>query len=111
MIKVNFIHLTQLGLSFCMVIEIGDEFCWQFTFKEFSEEDHSHNTMSVVFLKEHGDDLLVKNQRNGIERYEFVEKLMESSLFSNPKIKWVTFHGNSDFGYLIKFCLLEEFYV
>ena len=106
----DFTHLTQLGLFFCEVSENGDEFSWQFTFKEFDEEDHSHNTMSVVLLKEHEDNLLVKIQLNGIQSYEFVEKLMESSLFSNPKIKRVTFHGNSDFGYLIKFCLLEEFY-
>jgi hypothetical protein len=32
-------HLIQLDLSFCEVTENGDEFSWQFTFKEFNEED------------------------------------------------------------------------
>jgi hypothetical protein len=84
-------HLIQLDLSFCEVTENEDEFSWQFTFKEFNEEDHSHNTTFVAFLKEPGDDLLVKNQLNGIESYEFVKKLMESSLLSNPKL-----NGRSD---------------
>ena len=101
-IKLDSTHLIQLGLSFCEVTENGDEFSWQFIFKEFNDEDHSHSNMFVAFLKEPGDDLLVKNKLNGIESYKFVNKLMESSLLSNPKIKWVTFHGNSGFSYLIK---------
>ena len=101
-INVNSTHLIQLGISFCEITENGDEFSWQFTFKEFNEKDYSHSTTFVAFLEEPGDNLLVKNKLNGIESYKFVNQLMESSLLSNPKIKWVTFHGNSDFGYLIK---------
>ena len=100
--NVDSTHLIQLWLSFCEVTKNGDEFSWQFTFKEFKKENHSHNTTSVTFPKEPGDDLFVKNKLNGIESYKFVNKSMESSLLSNPKIKWVTFHGNSDFSYLIK---------
>ncbi|KAE8036968.1 hypothetical protein FH972_009598 [Carpinus fangiana] len=99
-LNVDSTHLMQLGLSFCEVTEngeFGDESSWQFTFKEFKEEDHSHNTMSIAFLKEPGDDLLAENRLNGIESNKFVKKLMKSSLLSNPKIKWVAFHGNSDF--------------
>ena len=92
-------HLIQLGISFCEVTENGNEFSWQFTFKEFNEEDHSHSTTFVAFLKEPGE---------GIESYKFVNKLMESSLLSNPKIKWVTSHGYSDFVYLIKMLFIRR---
>jgi hypothetical protein len=84
--NVDSTHLIQLGIPLCEVTENWDEFSWQFTFKEFNEEDYSHNTTSIVFLKEPGDDLLVKNQLNCIENYEFVKKLMESSFSSNPKL-------------------------
>jgi hypothetical protein len=84
--NVDSTHLIQLGLSFYEATENGDEFSWQFTFKEFNEEDHSHNTTPITFLKEPGDNLLIKNQLNGIESYKFMKKLMESSLSSNPKL-------------------------
>ncbi|KAC3627195.1 hypothetical protein FH972_027200 [Carpinus fangiana] len=103
--NVDSTHLIQLGLSFCEVIEngeFGNESSWQFTFKEFKEEDHSHNTTYVAFLKEPGDNLLVKNQLDGIKSNEFEKKLMESSLLSNPKLNGLTFHGNLDISYLIK---------
>lgn len=41
-------------------------------------------------------------RREGVAVKDFAELLMCSGVVLNEDIKWITFHGSYDFGYLLK---------
>lgn len=56
---------------------------------------------SIDFLKQSGINF-EKHQAKGIEVYDFGELIMSSGLVMNEEVKWISFHGSYDFGYLLK---------
>ena len=56
---------------------------------------------AISLLKNSGIDF-IKLQNEGIDMINFVELVLELDIFFEPSIKWVCFHGEYDFAYLIK---------
>lgn len=76
---------------------------WQFNFK-FSLNDDMYNEKSIESLQQAGinfDSL----QRDGIDPHDFAALLIPSGLVCFENVKWISFHGGYDFGYLTKLLL------
>ncbi|OXB69676.1 UNVERIFIED_CONTAM: hypothetical protein H355_010761 [Colinus virginianus] len=56
---------------------------------------------SIDFLKQSGVDFAEQESR-GIDVEQFGELIMSSGLVMNEHVKWISFHGCYDFGYLLK---------
>jgi CCR4-NOT transcription complex subunit 7/8 len=76
---------------------------WQFNFN-FSLTDDMYNEKSIESLQQAGInfDLL---QRDGIDPHDFAALLIPSGLVCFDNVKWISFHGGYDFGYLTKLLL------
>jgi CCR4-NOT transcription complex subunit 7/8 len=100
--NVDMLRMIQLGLSLCD--DSGnapdDAACWQFNF-QFSLERDMYAQDSIELLTNSGIDFAM-HERNGISPMDFGELLTSSGLVLNDDIKWISFHGGYDFGYLIK---------
>ncbi|GAB4836796.1 CCR4-NOT regulatory complex component [Ancistrocladus abbreviatus] len=105
--NVDMLKLIQLGLTFSD--EKGnlptcgtDKYCiWQFNFLEFDVSEDVYARDSIKLLKKCGIDFK-KNNEMGIDSNRFGELLVSSGIVVNDCIRWVTFHGGYDFGYLLK---------
>lgn len=63
---------------------------------------------SRSFLRESfKPDDLNRFKYEGISRIDFSAQLLQSGLIGNPEIRWFCFHGNQDFGYLVKQCCFD----
>jgi CCR4-NOT transcription complex subunit 7/8 len=74
--------------------------CWQFNFK-FSVKDDMYNQSSIDALVNAGIDFNLM-ERDGIDPKDFAALLIPSGLVCFDNIKWLSFHGGYDFGYLTK---------
>ncbi|QCD83821.1 CCR4-NOT transcription complex subunit 7/8 [Vigna unguiculata] len=112
--NVECLHLIQVGLTLSDSdgnlpnFESSHQFIWEFNFREFDLSRDPHACESIALLKRQGIDF-ERNQRFGVDIGRFVELLMYSGLLCNSKIEWITFHGASDFAYLVK-ALTYKFY-
>ncbi|KAL7098987.1 hypothetical protein ACP275_09G053700 [Erythranthe tilingii] len=98
--NVDALKLIQLGLT--LSSSDGRSHCsWEFNFRDFDSDRDLQNPESVSFLKRQGINIL-KNKQRGIESWVFV--LLFWRVFGGPgkKLKWATFHGPYDLGFLIK---------
>ncbi|CCE26997.1 hypothetical protein E4U22_002100 [Claviceps purpurea] len=75
-------------------------YSWQFNFK-FSLKDDMYNEKSIESLQQAGIDFNLL-ERDGIDPHEFASLLIPSGLVFFPEVKWISFHGGYDFGYLTK---------
>ncbi|KFA65995.1 hypothetical protein S40285_07189 [Stachybotrys chlorohalonatus IBT 40285] len=75
-------------------------FSWQFNFK-FSLKDDMYNEKSIESLQQAGIDFNLL-ERDGIDPHEFASLLIPSGLVCFEDVKWISFHGGYDFGYLTK---------
>ncbi|KYK61452.1 CCR4-NOT transcription complex subunit 7 [Drechmeria coniospora] len=75
-------------------------YSWQFNFK-FSLKNDMYNEKSIESLQQAGIDFNVL-ERDGIEPHDFAALLIPSGLVCFDNIKWISFHGGYDFGYLTK---------
>ena len=73
---------------------------WQFNF-EFDKKCDKITQSSLNLLEQSAIDFS-KLKRKGIKHKFFAEYFMVSGLVLNPDIKWISFHGCYDFGYLLK---------
>lgn len=100
--NVDLLKMIQLGITFCD--ENGRQpegvNTWQFNFN-FSLGEDMYAGDSIALLKEAGIDF-AKHQDQGILPQAFGEVLISSGLVLLPDVKWLTFHGGYDFGYLLK---------
>lgn len=78
-------------------------YTWQFNFK-FSLKEDMYNTSSIESLTQAGIDFAML-EREGIDPQEFAALLIPSGLVCDPDVKWISFHGGYDFGYLMKLLL------
>ncbi|RYP18383.1 hypothetical protein DL765_003995 [Monosporascus sp. GIB2] len=73
---------------------------WQFNFK-YSLKDEMYNQASIESLQQAGIDFNLMD-RDGIEPTAFASLLTTSGLVCFDNVKWLSFHGGYDFGYLTK---------
>ncbi|RSL63700.1 hypothetical protein CEP51_010984 [Fusarium floridanum] len=73
---------------------------WQFNFK-FSLKDDMYNEKSIESLQQAGIDFSLL-ERDGIDPHEFASLLIPSGLVCFDNVRWISFHGGYDFGYLTK---------
>lgn len=78
---------------------------WQFNFK-FSLENDMYNEQSIESLKQAGIDFRLLD-RDGIDPHAFASLLIPSGLCMDSDVKWISFHGGYDFGYLTKLLLCK----
>lgn len=75
-------------------------YSWQFNFK-FSLKEDMYNEKSIESLQQAGIDFNAL-ERDGIDPHEFAALLIPSGLVCFDEVKWISFHGGYDFGYLTK---------
>ncbi|KAI5459865.1 ribonuclease H-like domain-containing protein [Mariannaea sp. PMI_226] len=73
---------------------------WQFNFK-FALKDDMYSEKSIESLQQAGIDFGLL-ERDGIDPHEFASLLIPSGLVCFPDVRWISFHGGYDFGYLTK---------
>lgn len=76
---------------------------WQFNFK-FSTKEDMYSEASIEALVAAGVDF-ERLERDGIDPFEFGSLLMSSGLVCDEDVRWISFHGGYDFGYLTKVLL------
>ncbi|TDZ24222.1 CCR4-NOT transcription complex subunit 7 [Colletotrichum orbiculare MAFF 240422] len=81
-------------------------FAWQFNFK-FSLEDDMYNEKSIDSLRSANIDFGLL-ARDGIDPHEFASLLIPSGLVCFESVKWISFHGGYDFGYLTKLLTCQD---
>ncbi|KAL3204853.1 hypothetical protein MRX96_041157 [Rhipicephalus microplus] len=100
--NVDELNIIQLGLTF--FDEAGnpapDSCTWQFNFK-FNMNADMHEKDSIQLLVNSGIQF-AKHSAEGIEPYEFAQLFTSSGIVYSENIRWLTFHSEYDFGYLIK---------
>lgn len=80
-------------------------YTWQFNFR-FSLKEDMYNSSSIESLQSAGLDFAAI-ERDGIDPHEFAALLIPSGLLCDEKVKWISFHGGYDFGYLMKLLLVK----
>ena len=78
---------------------------WQFNF-EFDKKIDKITQSSLNLLEQCGIDF-AKLKRKGIKHNDFASYFMVSGLVLNPDVKWISFHGCYDFGYLLKLLIVK----
>ena len=102
--NVNKLKLIQLGIT--LTNEKGEYphnypyHTWQFNL-EFDKNIEPSHPSSINLLKQCGIDF-DKLKKKGINHKIFAQYLIISNLVLNPDIKWVSFQGAYDFGYLLR---------
>ena len=106
--NVDILNVIQLGLTFSdddgnlpCYRGTGKYCVWQFNFREFNLAKDKYAVDSIELLQQSGIDFN-KNNEKGIDAHVFGELLISSGIVLNPTVHWVTFHGASDLGYLLK---------
>lgn len=71
---------------------------WQFKFSltqgTYAQDSIDQLTNSVIQFRRHSVE--------GIDPYEFAQLLMTSRELLSEHVKWLSFHGGYDFGYMLK---------
>ncbi|KAI0166335.1 CAF1-domain-containing protein [Xylariaceae sp. FL1272] len=75
-------------------------FAWQFNFK-FALKEDMYNQASIESLQTAGIDFNLL-ERDGIDPHKFASLFIVSGFVCFDNIKWLSFHGGYDFGYLTK---------
>ncbi|KAK0722496.1 ribonuclease H-like domain-containing protein [Lasiosphaeria miniovina] len=75
-------------------------YAWQFNFK-FSLTEDMYNQASIDSLQQAGIDFALF-ERDGIDPHDFASLLIPSGMLCFDEVRWISFHGGYDFGYLTK---------
>lgn len=78
---------------------------WQFNFN-FNIEEDMYNLQSIESLQQAGIDFTIL-KRDGIDPKAFAALLIPSGLTFFEEVKWISFHGGYDFGYLTKLLMCK----
>lgn len=81
-------------------------YSWQFNL-QFSLKDDMYSQASIDSLQQAGIDFNLL-ERDGIDPRVFASLLIPSGLVCDEDIKWISFHGGYDFGYLTKLLTCSE---
>ncbi|CAM1502990.1 Fc.00g077660.m01.CDS01 [Cosmosporella sp. VM-42] len=91
----------DLGLASRRAAAQGPFPCsWQFNFK-FSLKTDMYNEKSIESLQQAGIDFNLLD-RDGIDPKAFAALLIPSGMTCFDDVRWISFHGGYDFGYLTK---------
>ena len=108
-LKTNVDNLKLIQLGITIMNEKGEYpknypyHTWQFNL-EFDKNNEKYHPSSLNLLKQSGIDF-EKLKTRGINQQIFAQYFMISNLVLNPDIKWISFQGSYDFGYLLKLLL------
>ena len=111
-LKTNVDNLKLIQLGITLTNERGEYpknypyHTWQFNLK-FDKNVDKYHPSSINLLKQSGIDF-EKLKNRGIDHNLFSQYFMTSALVLNPEIKWISFQGSYDFGYLLKLLLGTE---
>ncbi|TAQ87989.1 hypothetical protein B7494_g3697 [Chlorociboria aeruginascens] len=78
---------------------------WQFNFK-FSSKEDMYSEVSIEALRQAGVDFQSLD-REGIDPFDFGALLISSGLVCDEEVRWISFHGGYDFGYLTKLLICK----
>ncbi|OBT92681.1 hypothetical protein VE01_09681 [Pseudogymnoascus verrucosus] len=78
---------------------------WQFNFR-FSLKDDMYSQGSIDSLQQAGIDFPAL-ERDGIDPFDFGALLISSGMVCDEDVKWISFHGGYDFGYLTKLMICQ----
>ncbi|KAK0711477.1 ribonuclease H-like domain-containing protein [Lasiosphaeris hirsuta] len=81
-------------------------YAWQFNFK-FSLKEDMFNQTSIESLQQAGIDFNLL-ERDGIDPHDFAALLIPSGLVCFDDVRWISFHGGYDFGYLTKLLICRQ---
>lgn len=99
--NVNLLKIIQLGLTFSDQTGTLPKYCtWQFHFK-FNLKEDMYAQDSIELLTNSGIDFK-KHEEHGIDVNDFGALLTVSGIVLNKDVRWISFHGAYDFGYLVK---------
>ncbi|OAY84007.1 putative CCR4-associated factor 11 [Ananas comosus] len=76
-------------------------FIWEFNFRNFDLRCHAHNADSIKMLQDQGVNFAAL-RIHGVDFRHFRRLILSSGLLYNPNVTWITFHGSSDFAYVMK---------
>lgn len=79
---------------------------WQFNFK-FSLKEDMYNEKSIESLQQAGIDFNLL-ERDGIDPHAFAALLIPSGMVCFDDVRWISFHGGYDFGYLTKLLICSS---
>lgn len=110
--NVNKLKIIQLGITLCSAAgQVASDYpTWQFNFQfdttcviglGLSGSNDIINEDSKLLLESSGLNFS-NHTDSGINPTRFSELLTMSGLVLNNKIRWISFHGDYDFAYLIK---------
>ena len=102
--NVNKLKIIQLGISLCNSKgEHPNISTWQFNFNfDTLIDKYSNDSISLLINSGIKFDLL---KTKGIPHNLFAEYLITSGLLLNENIHWISYHGVTDFAYLLKLAL------
>jgi CCR4-NOT transcription complex subunit 7/8 len=78
---------------------------WQFNFK-FSLKEDMYSEVSIEALRQAGVDF-PSLETDGIDPFDFGSLLISSGLVCDEDVRWISFHGGYDFGYLTKLLICD----
>lgn len=78
---------------------------WQFNFR-FSLSEDMYSEASIQSLVQAGVDFK-NHETQGIDPFEFSSLLISSGLVCDDEVRWISFHGGYDFGYLTKLMIAK----
>lgn len=106
--NVDILKVIQIGVTFADALGNlpPNTTTWQFNFN-FDIERDMYSQASIDVLKSSGMNF-DRHRKDGIDVEEFGELIMSSGLVMNEDVKWVSFHGCYDFGYLLKVLTCEN---
>lgn len=78
---------------------------WQFNFK-FSLKEDMYSEVSIDALRQAGVNF-EGLERDGIDPHAFAALLISSGLVCDDDVRWISFHGGYDFGYLTKLLICK----
>ena len=99
------LKLIQLGITLCNSKGEYPPECstWQFNF-QFDLKCDTFSQDSISLLMNSGINFEIHKSK-GIPHELFAEYFIVSGLLLNPNINWISYHGSSDFAYLLQLAL------
>ena len=99
------LKLIQLGITLCNSKGEYPPECstWQFNF-QFDLKCDTFSQDSISLLMNSGINFEI-HKTKGIPHELFAEYFIVSGLLLNPHINWISYHGSSDFAYLLRLAL------
>lgn len=106
--NIDILKIIQIGISLGDANGNVPKPCcgWQFNFK-FDLSSDPHYQRAITLLQHSGINF-EKFNKDGIDVYDFARLIIPSGMVLCDNVTWLTFHGNSDFGYFLKVLTCQQ---